>query len=49
MTTIMQKLQCIILKFILDINLRMPRLPRLFGPISLKWDMDIGKILFILS
>ena len=49
MISIMQKLQYMILKFILNINLRMPRLPRLFCPISLKWDMDIDKILFILS
>jgi len=49
MITIMQKLQYMILKFILDINLRMPTLPRVFCPISLKYDMDIDKILFILS
>jgi len=47
--TIMQKLQYMILKFILDINFRMLRLPRVFCLISLKWDMEIGKILFILS
>jgi len=49
MITIRQKLQYMILKFILNINLRMSRLPRVFCPISLMWDMDTGKILFILS
>jgi len=46
----MQKLQYMILKFILDNQLENARTAlSIFCPISPKWDIDISKILFTLS
>jgi len=46
----MKKLQYMILKFILDNQLENARTSKSILPsFSLKWDMDIGKILFTLS
>ena len=43
------KLVMVLAQLTLWNSLRMPGLPRVFCPISLKRDMDIGKILFTLS
>jgi len=46
MITSMQKLQYMILKFILDNQLENARTAKSIFPNFTKWDMDIGKILF---
>ena len=46
MITIMQKLQYMVMKFILDNQLNNARTAKSILPNLLKWDMDIGKILF---